>query len=147
MPRDRATYNEYMRKYMLARYHTRRAEWIIQLGGKCIDCGTAEGLEFDHDDASSKAYDLAKIFSYSNERIQVELAKCVLRCDPCHKAKTKRAKDHRGGANRLPDEAYEHGTARMYLYKKCRCTDCRKANAMYKTKQIAIDMRITRPGS
>lgn len=146
MPKTREEYNEYMRTYMLARYHKRRAEWIIQLGSKCVDCGATDSLEFDHDNAAAKAYDLAKIFSYSQQRIQQELAKCVLRCTGCHLAKSRRGGELGGGQNKIPDESYQHGTPRMFFYKKCRCTLCGKAGWMYRSKQVDIDGN-PRPGS
>jgi len=89
MPKNREQYNEYMRKYMLERYYRRRAAAIEQLGGKCIDCGNTESLEFDHAIARDKVLDLGKAFSgWSDARIQAELKKCVLRCAPCHREKS-----------------------------------------------------------
>lgn len=85
----RPCYNDMMRIYMTARYHRRRAAAIEQLGGKCVDCDTAEHLEIDHDDASKKTFDMGKALSgWSEKRIQAELVKCVLRCRPCHLAKS-----------------------------------------------------------
>jgi hypothetical protein len=81
-------YNAYMRRYMLRRYHQRRKLAVAKLGGKCIDCGTQQDLELDHDDPKSKRFSIAKIWSYSDGRFGTELAKCLLRCTSCHKIKT-----------------------------------------------------------
>ena len=85
--RDEA-YNAYMRTYMLNRYHEKRKQAIERLGGQCVDCGATENLEFDHADAKLKSFNIARIWSYKRERLEVELAKCVLRCKSCHLAKT-----------------------------------------------------------
>lgn len=85
----RSCYNENMRVYMLARYYKRRSAAIEQLGGHCVDCDTMEDLEFDHHDSSMKAFAVGAAFSgWSEKRLQAELAKCVLRCGPCHLAKS-----------------------------------------------------------
>ena len=85
----RAHYNEKMRTYMLDRYHRRRAEYVEEWGGVCVDCGSQEELEFDHDDSSSKVVPVAKLFtSYTDTKIRAELDKCVLRCKPCHLLKS-----------------------------------------------------------
>lgn len=74
---------------MSERYARRRSEAISDLGGACTDCGSTDALEFDHVDPATKEYGVAKILaSGSAEKVKKELAKCVLRCHPCHRAKT-----------------------------------------------------------
>lgn len=96
-------YNAYMRVYMLNRYHEKRKQAVERLGGKCVDCGSTENLEFDHEDSETKAFDVAKIWSYKQERFEAELAKCVLRCKSCHIEKSRqfdwRRVDHGGGVS------------------------------------------------
>lgn len=88
--KDRVAYNEYMRKYMLARYHRRRAAAVERLGGKCVDCGSTELLEIDHVDPSAKAFDIGRaLATWAEDRLRAEIAKCALRCDECHKAKSR----------------------------------------------------------
>lgn len=83
-----------MRIYMKARYERRRAAAVEQLGGKCVDCNTVDGLEFDHVDSTTKSHSLAKILAGGSEaKVQAELAKCVLRCRPCHEDKSRLAGD------------------------------------------------------
>ena len=43
--RNREEYNAYMRDYMLRRYHQRREAALIQLGARCVRCGSTEKLE------------------------------------------------------------------------------------------------------
>ena len=56
------------------------------LGGKCVDCGTTENLQFDHKDPSKKSFNISCVLS---ERTFKELEKCELRCGDCHLEKTK----------------------------------------------------------
>src|SRR5699024_4865730 len=92
--RCRSCYNQYMAEYMKARYYRRRDEWIDRLGGECSICYTSEELEFDHVDASSKTFDIAKILSGgSAAKVEVEMAKCQLLCKPHHLEKSLREGD------------------------------------------------------
>lgn len=83
-----ANSNEYMREYMLKRYHTRREQAIEKLGGKCAICGTTEDLEIDHIDPSTKSMDLGRAWSYSQKRYDKEIELCQLLCYDCHKTKS-----------------------------------------------------------
>lgn len=121
--KDKAEYNEYMRKYMLRRYYKRRAKAIEQLGGYCIECGSTENLEFDHWDRNEKLNDIGKMFtSASEEKLQAELVLCVLRCRSCHQLKTTLERDQ------IP-AALRHGTLSSYRY--CKCDLCKDANNRY----------------
>lgn len=51
-----------------------------------MDCGSREALEVDHVDASTKV--THRVWSWSASRREGELAKCVVRCAPCHKKKS-----------------------------------------------------------
>ena len=62
----------------------RRAEWFE--GKSCVDCGGVADLRLDHVDASLKVSH--RIWSWARERREAELAKCVVRCEPCHLVKT-----------------------------------------------------------
>jgi hypothetical protein len=138
--RNREEYNAYMKKYMQDRCWSRRAQAIEQLGGKCVICGSTEDLEFDHIDASTVDHRVrGSMWTVSEERLQAELAKCQLLCHKCHREKTIRNKETGGGSNRISYELYYHGSARMYLYKKCRCDWCTKAKKLYAKKLIEIN--------
>lgn len=113
-----ANSNEYMREYMLKRYHVRRAAAIAKLGGMCVDCKTTEQLEFDHADAKTKSFNISKIWNYSQAKLDLELAKCVLRCKSCHLLKTRK---HDAGA-------VEHGGG-LSGKRNCKCELCRKRKA------------------
>lgn len=80
--------NEYHRAYNLARYHRIRNEYIEAKGGKCIDCGIEDGLEFDHVDPSTKTLNIGKLLNVSKAKRDAEIEKCVLRCKPCHQRKS-----------------------------------------------------------
>lgn len=55
-------------------------------GRSCVKCGSTESLELDHIDRSVKW--THRIWSYSEEKRMVELAKCQILCHDCHLAKT-----------------------------------------------------------
>jgi len=78
---------ERKRQYQRAWKAKRREEWI-NTNGPCVDCGTWEDLQVDHVNAADKA--THRVFSWSAPRREAELAKCVVRCRPCHVAKTYR---------------------------------------------------------
>lgn len=73
------------RKYMNEWIKRRRREWCTE-HGPCIDCGSWDQLTVDHVDATTKVSH--RIWSWAKARRDEELAKCVVRCWPCHQAKT-----------------------------------------------------------
>jgi len=126
MTKDREAYNSYMRDYMKRRYHRRRKEALAQLGGRCALCGEDEGnqLRFDHVDAKTKTYDLARRFAgLSEEKLQDELRLCQVLCESCHKRKTSEAGDignkgsHNGAAKLTEEKVLE---ARRRWRPRCR---------------------------
>ena len=95
----RSCYNEYMRGYLNRRWLRRRARAIETLGGMCTDCGTIEQLEFDHVDRALKSFSISSRPFCSEEKFWQEIAKCVLRCTPCHRKRSadQRRIDHGAG--------------------------------------------------
>lgn len=94
--KDKAQYNAYMNEYLKKRYARPRLEAIDRLGGKCVDCGSTDDLEFDHDDRTTKTHQIGRLFtSASNAVLESELAKCVLRCVGCHVIKSNLNGDYR----------------------------------------------------
>ena len=78
-------YNKRMSAFMAAKYVRRKTQAIEYLGGKCVDCGTTQMLEFDHVDQSQKSFTIAhKLNGARWDKLVAELDKCVLRCVPCH---------------------------------------------------------------
>ena len=73
---------EYQREW----YAARREKGIKSLGGRCVQCGATDELEFDHIDPATKSNH--RIWSWSWARINEELEKCQLLCVPCHFQKT-----------------------------------------------------------
>ena len=119
----REHYNESMRVYTLNRYHTRRAYYIGVMGGKCVDCGSADSLEFDHVDRSKKSFTItSSLTGGSKKRIEEELLKCVLRCKDCHRVKTTR------------ESSVEHGGG-LTGRRNCRCDLCRPLKNAYMLKK------------
>lgn len=122
MARDKKAYNAYLKRYMLKRYHKRRADAIVKLGGKCNKCGAIDNLQLDHIDPAAKSFDVAKSHSASQAKWDAEIAKCQLLCQPCHNKKT------------IADLGYRqakgfHGTISTVRY--CKCDKCRAAKSKY----------------
>lgn len=107
----------YVRRYQREWIAKRRQDWIDE-NGPCAKCGSAEDLEVDHVDPSSKMFNPAAIWSLSRRNpVRVaELAKCQVLCYSCHLTKT----GEYSGWNR---EA-SHGTSTRYS-RGCRCQECR----------------------
>lgn len=108
--------------YMLKRYHTRREAALLALGGKCVRCGSTEGLELDHIDPTTKTLAVGKLWSVSLSRYEAEIVKCQLLCRACHSVKSV---EDSGKASARG----QHGTPSSYRY--CKCALCRAANTAY----------------
>ena len=113
------------REYQKQWRATRRREWF-EKNGPCIKCGSWDDLEIDHVDPKTKIDH--KVWSWSEDRRNTELAKCQVLCWSCHWYKTLENKD--AGKGHL-----QHGTCSMYQVRKCRCELCRKARAIYRKEK------------
>ena len=109
-----------MRVYSLSYYHEKRKEARIKLGGKCVECGSKDKLEFDHIDPETKLFDINT--NVSVERFWKEVAKCQLLCKGCHYKKTLKERGFAPTRGR-------HGTPSTY--KHCRCDVCKAGKAKY----------------
>ena len=101
-----------------ATWRERTRSWAIELlGGRCVDCGTMIELDFDHIDSSTKSFDISVGIrdGYSRARLQMELLKCQLLCNPCHIEKSIEYMDGR---------RVEHGGGRRGK-RNCKCDPCR----------------------
>ena len=103
---------EYQRRWMAER----RASWFRE-HGPCAECGSSENLELDHRFRFLKV--THRIWSWSAERRDRELANCQALCRDCHKAKTRSEFI----------KPLVHGTYNAYKKKACRCDQCRAWNA------------------
>lgn len=121
------TSNEYMREYMLKRYHQRRQQALEHLGGKCVVCGAEESLEFDHVDPEDKAFDIARrMAGVAEAKFWEEIEKCQLLCSTHHQEKTRRDLGQASAKE-------THGTLSSYRY--CRCEKCREAKSRSNREQ------------
>lgn len=112
-----------MAKYMLRRYHERRAEAFQILGGVCKKCGAVENLQIDHINAEEKELSGDSMIGVSRPRFLAEIAKCQLLCGPCHVEKTVVVDRGRRMARGT------HGTLSSYRY--CHCELCKEAKRRY----------------
>lgn len=119
--------NEYMASYMAERYNRRRAYYIEKMGGACAKCGSTEGLEFDHIDASQKSFGVGKrMAGMAIAKLEAELAKCQLLCNGCH------IKKSIVDSGKSP---WRHGTISGYNH--CRCRLCKEAKSKYSSGKRA----------
>lgn len=107
---------EVRRAYHRERWTRRRAAY---LAGKCCAwCGATDDLQVHHRDPEKKGSH--RIWSWSQQRLEAELAKCEIVCAPCH------AKAH-AEARRIEAELRNPcGTYQAYA-RGCRCDACRAA--------------------
>ena len=107
---------EYMRRYHKQWYKdvmvVRRKAWFKE-NGPCVDCGTWENLELDHEDPATKV-DHA-VWSWSQTRRLAELAKCKVRCHRCHARKSHR--------ENLARDIWK-GKRKTVMEEKARCSKC-----------------------
>lgn len=113
-----------MAEYMRIRRFERRIEASILLGGVCRRCYKPDDgrHQFDHIDPSTKVNNISDMLDLNWDVILLELEKCQLLCEDCHKAKTLidlgqvSAKEN-------------HGTLSSYKY--CHCELCRAAKSAW----------------
>jgi 5-methylcytosine-specific restriction endonuclease McrA len=94
----------------------RRKQWIDE-NGPCVICGSLVDLQVDHINPTEKVSH--RVFSWSKERREVELAKCQVLCFRCHRNKT--TSDCRTYFPRPVNHI--HGTTTEYR-RGCRCELC-----------------------
>ena len=108
------------------RYTEKRiSKAFIYLGGKCVECGTTDRLEFDHIDPSTKEENITTaimVKCWAWNKLVVELDKCQLLCHDHHWQKTLALEQF--------GKIAEHGTYWRYRKWKCRCTPCVEANSL-----------------
>jgi hypothetical protein len=104
---------EEVRKYHREWVAKRRSQWFLE-NGPCVQCGSWERLELDHIDRSTKVSH--SIWSWSQKRRDVEIAKCQVLCHECHYKKTV---IERGNT---PSKGL-HGT--ITSSRHCSCEDCK----------------------
>ena len=63
---------------------------LEKLGGKCVECGSTEALEFDHIDPALKSFNISAGYHKPKEILENELAKCQILCNKCHIEKSKK---------------------------------------------------------
>lgn len=114
--KDKAAQSRYQSEWM----KRRRLAWIDE-HGPCVDCGGSDRLEVDHVDPALKVSH--RVWSWAKARRDAELAKCVVRCYRCHKAKTK------------VDVMAAHGTRARYENHGCKCSRCSAAKRRHNARR------------
>jgi hypothetical protein len=104
--------------YRRARYHRLMNEARTLLGGKCVRCGSAADLEFDHIDRRTKLFNISAVTQVPLARWWEEVRKCQLLCLECHQNKSLAAGDVQPSPS--------HATAARYR-RGCRCDGCTEA--------------------
>jgi hypothetical protein len=96
------------RRYQRAWVSARRAAWFARFAG-CASCGRTDALEVHHTDPGQKVSH--RVWSWSHERRELELAKCVPLCRRCHVRQTKEQ----------VARPVRHGSVTGYKHHRCRC--------------------------
>lgn len=117
--KDKSEQLEYQRLWR----EKRRLKYIGIMGGCCIKCKSCDNLEIHHSNRETKVSH--RIWSWKENRILEEIAKCELLCRDCHFKETAKERGY---------YQYEHGTLTCYKKAKCRCSLCRSANAENKKR-------------
>jgi hypothetical protein len=104
---------EQHRQYVQAKRKERRERWLSE-NGPCHHCGSWHELEMHHIDKSLK--EDHRVWSWSEEHLLIELAKCIVLCHKCHK--------------KLHKPISKHGTRARYK-RGCRCRECTTANTLW----------------
>jgi hypothetical protein len=92
------------------------------LGGVCVQCGSAQNLQFDHIDPATKSFIIATNLLRRLDILLREVEKCQLLCVQCHLGKT--------ASERSKHTPQGHGVINTYN-KGCRCAQCREANTLW----------------
>jgi hypothetical protein len=100
---------------------TARRRKYIEAMGACFFCGKSWDIQIHHRDPKKKF--THRIWSYAEDRIELELKQCIALCKHCHD-KFHALEKHRH---------IEHGTTTAYRY-GCRCNECK--NAKHKAYRI-----------
>lgn len=106
------------RRYQREWMAKRRQDWIDE-HGPCVKCGSDVDMEVDHIDPDLKLSH--KVWSWSKERREAELAKCQVLCGNHHKEKT----------SQYRARVLTHGHVSMYR-RGCRCAACKEATRIEK---------------
>lgn len=112
-------------KWQVESNKRRRLAWLAE-NGPCRYCGSWEDLEVDHIDSSEKVSH--RIWSWSQERRESELAKCQALCALCHREKSteeSRALQQNG-----------HGEGAVGI-RRCKCDLCLARRAAYTRERRA----------
>lgn len=82
---------ETRRAYFRNRYNGLRQAWF-KANGPCSHCGSWERLTVDHVDPASKEHpdNETRLWNWSKDRREAELAKCQVLCKECHDRKSAR---------------------------------------------------------
>ena len=78
---------ENLNKRNIARYGLNKQKCVDKLGGKCVECGATECLQFDHINPLEKSFTITG--NFHRKDLNEELVKCQLLCPKCHFEKTK----------------------------------------------------------
>lgn len=97
--------------YKTTRRHKIKNELIVEMGGKCSNCGydrCIRALEFHHVDPTLKGFTISRFWdAMSIGQLREEAQKCILLCSNCHAEEEERISA--GSANgRLRDSESRH---------------------------------------
>jgi ABC-type arginine transport system ATPase subunit len=118
---DRETQRAYQRQWIA----NRRAAALE--GKRCAFCDSEGPLEFHHFDPAIKVHHA--VWSWSQERRDAELAKCIVICHDCHVAR------HRADRPVYCKRGHELTRANSYVKPRTKRRECRTCRAMRRHRQ------------
>jgi len=94
---------EKRREYGRAWMRKRREAWFKDK--TCSSCGSSDRLEIHHPDPEKKISH--RVWSWSKQRRDKELSKCIVLCEICHKKETKKHERNNGRTPRIGRSGYK----------------------------------------
>lgn len=111
--KDKELQKQYQREW----FAKRRATYFFDKS--CKHCSSVLKLELHHLDPSKKITN--NIWSWSEERRNKELSKCIVLCKNCHKKET---------ANQCMTNPLCGNILKYHSVYRCRCNKCKAAHAL-----------------
>lgn len=121
------------RRRAYEKMQARRTEWF-EANGPCQKCGSWDKLELDHINPADKEHHA--VWSWSEQRMYKELAKCQVLCQDCHIDKSLAERGQKRAT---------HGVTTMYR-NGCRCEACKAAEAA-DSRARYLRNKLTRSGA
>ena len=89
-------------QYQALRWNYRKTQLILEIGGKCVDCGITGHpaiFDFHHRDPNAKEFSISSMRGASYDKLRTEISKCDLLCSCCHRLRHVNVDNWKGWEN------------------------------------------------